>query len=282
MAQRSHHATLPGQGQPPKGSSVSPHCCVQAAIQMNNLYHHVQAQLQNTLAQLQTTQNQLRHTHIQKIEIQEELESERGACELVNQQFLELKQNHDNLQKDQEEAVALRAQLTKSMVDYRSYAEEVTRQAEKIINDLRTRTVEGEVGGTHDGQSISAMILQSARNTLLVEATTRGYSETDILDKLKHVMDQNVEFQLENERLSEALEAQDRELEARDRELEARDRELEARDRKLEARDKEMEARDMEMASLNKALELTTEEGKQARSRRGGKQRKLMPRVDST
>ncbi|KAF9729886.1 hypothetical protein PMIN01_11819 [Paraphaeosphaeria minitans] len=269
MAQRSHDAASLGQGQPPKGVYVSPHssCCVQAAIQMNNLYHQGQAQLQNTLAQLQSTHIQLRHTQSQNIEIQKELDRARGACELVNQEFLELKQNHDNLQKDQEEAVALQAQLTKSMEEYRSYAEEVARQAQEIINNVRTGPTEGEVGEGHNGQSISAIILQSAKSVLLVEATTRGYSETDILDRLKYVIDQNAVFRLQIGSLSEALEA--------------RGKELEARGKELEARGKELEARDKEIASLNKAFELTAEEGKRTRSRRGGKQRKLMPRVDS-
>lgn len=220
---------------------------------MNNLYHHGQAQLQTTLARLQSTQSQLHHTHIQNTEIQKELDRERGACELVHQQLLELEQNYGNLQKDQEEAVALQAQLTKSVEEYQSYAQEVARQAEEIINDLRTGSAEREVGEKPNGQSISAMIMQSAKNALLVEATARGYSETDILHRLKNVIDQNAEFQLQIESLSETL----------------------------GARDGELEARNKEIASLNKALELTAEGGKQTRTRRGGKQRKFIPRIDS-
>lgn len=248
---------------------------------MNNLYHQGQAQLQTTLARFQSIQNELRHTHIQNIEIQKELDKERNTCELVNQQLLEMKEKHGNLQKDQEEAVALQVQLTRSIEEYRSYAEEVSRQAEETINGLCAGITKGEDGEEHNGQSISAMITQSAKNALFVEATTRGYSETDILHRLKYAIDQNAAIQLRIESLSGALETRDRELETRDRELETLYRELETRDRQLEARNKEVEARDKEISSLNKALELASEGGKQTRPRRGVKQRKLMPRVDS-
>jgi phage shock protein A len=234
---------------------------------MNNLYHQGQAQLQTTLARFQSIQNELRHAHIQNIEIQKELDKERNTCELVNQQLLEMKEKHGNLQKDQEEAVALQAQLTRSIEEYRSYAEEVSRQAEETINGLCAGITKGEDGEEHNGQSISAMIMQSAKNALFVEATTRGYSETDILHRLKYAIDQNAAIQLRIESLSGALET--------------RDRELETRDRQLGARSKELEARDKEISSLNKALELSSEGGKQTRPRRGVKQRKLMSRVDS-
>lgn len=241
---------------------------------MNNLYHQGQAQLQTTLARFQSIQNELRHTHIQNIEIQKELDKERNTCELVNQQLLEMKEKHGNLQKDQEEAVALQVQLTRSIEEYRSYAEEVSRQAEETINGLCAGITKGEDGEEHNGQSISAMITQSAKNALFVEATTRGYSETDILHRLKYAIEQNAAIQLRIESLSG-------ELETRDRELETLYRELETRDRQLGARNKELEARDKEISSLNKALELASEGGKQTRPRRGVKQRKLMPRVDS-
>lgn len=241
---------------------------------MNNLYHQGQAQLQTTLARFQSIQNELRHTHIQNIEIQKELDKERNTCELVNQQLLEMKEKHGNLQKDQEEAVALQVQLTRSIEEYRSYAEEVSRQAEETINGLCAGITKGEDGEEHNGQSISAMITQSAKNALFVEATTRGYSETDILHRLKYAIEQNAAIQLRIESLSG-------ELETRDRELDTLYRELETRDRQLGARNKELEARDKEISSLNKALELASEGGKQTRPRRGVKQRKLMPRVDS-
>lgn len=241
---------------------------------MNNLYHQGQAQLQTTLARFQSIQNELRHTHIQNIEIQKELDKERNTCELVNQQLLEMKEKHGNLQKDQEEAVALQVQLTRSIEEYRFYAEEVSRQAEETINGLCAGITKGEDGEEHNGQSISAMITQSAKNALFVEATTRGYSETDILHRLKYAIEQNAAIQLRIESLSG-------ELETRDRELETLYRELETRDRQLGARNKELEARDKEISSLNKALELASEGGKQTRPRRGVKQRKLMPRVDS-
>jgi hypothetical protein len=178
-----------------------------------------------------------------------------------------MKEKHGNLQKDQEEAVALQAQLTRSIEEYRSYAEEVSREAEETINGLCAGITKGEDGEEHNGQSISAMIMQSAKNALFVEATTRGYSETDILHRLKYAIDQNAAIQLRIESLSGALET--------------RDRELETRDRQLGARSKELEARDKEISSLNKALELASEGGKQTRPRRGVKQRKLMSRVDS-
>ena len=228
---------------------------------MNNAYHQSQIQLQTTLTRLQNSHNQFQHARIQNIEIQKELDRERGACELANQQFAELKEDHGNLQKSHKEAIAAQIQLTKSLEECHAYTKEVVRQAENIIDGRRTEPGEEGVGEEHHGQSIKSMILQSAKNTLLAEATTRGYSETDVIYKLKYAMDQNAESQLQIEGLSNAMKA---------------------RDDELEARNKELEAQNKEIASLNKALELAAEGGKPKRSRRGVKQRKLLPREDST
>jgi hypothetical protein len=109
------------------------------------------------------------------------------------------------------------------------------------VNSPQTRLAEGEAGESENFQSISAMILESAKNALLVEAVSDQHSEDEHFTRLKHVMDQNVELQQRNMALS----------------------------KQIETLFQQVEEGKNELASLNKALELTAEGGRRKKPRRG-------------
>jgi hypothetical protein len=50
------------------------------------------------------------------------------------------------------------------------FANEVAKRAESLVNDLQAKLAKGEVAELQNGQSISGMILESAKNALLIEA----------------------------------------------------------------------------------------------------------------
>ncbi|KAJ5041944.1 hypothetical protein J3E74DRAFT_469989 [Bipolaris maydis] len=149
--------------------------------------------------------------------IEKELQQERKASELFkkkkgNQQFIELQECHDKLLKEYESCVKVQEDLNRSATDSRTFADEVARRAESLLNNSRASLAGGDVEGSHNGQSISEMILESAKNALLVQAISSQHSEDD---------------------------------------------ELPIEDGKNE------------VASLNKALEIATEDGRRKKSRRG-------------
>jgi chromosome segregation ATPase len=200
---------------------------------MNNLYHNSQAQLHSIYRHLQATQSQIAAT-------EQELQREREASELLNQQFIELQECHCKLLKEHENCEGLNEDLTRSAKDSKIFADEVARRAEDVVNNLQAKMAGGKVGEPQDGQSISRMILESAKNALLVEAISSQHPEEEHFTKLKYVMDQNVDFQQRNMELS----------------------------KQIETLSQQVEDGKNEVASLGKALELAVESRRQKKPRR--------------
>jgi chromosome segregation ATPase len=208
---------------------------------MNNLYHHGQAQLHSMHRHLQAAQNEVGDRQRQIVATEQELQREREDHELLNQQFVELQECHFKLLKEHEGSERLHEDLHKSVQDSKTFADEVARRAEGLVNSLRARPAGGEAGELQNGQSISEMILESAKNALLVEAVSSQHSEEEHFTKLKYVMDQNMEFQQRNMALS----------------------------KQIETLSQQVEDGKNEVASLNKALELAAEDGRRKKPRRG-------------
>ena len=201
---------------------------------MSNLYHHNLAQLQNAHRHLQATQNEVGNARRQIVATEQELQRERDTSELLNQQLMELQECHYKLLEEHE-------RLNQSVKDSKMFADEVAEKAESLVNNFRTKLAGGEVEGLHNGQSISEMILESAKNALLVETISSQHSGDEQLTKLNYVMDQNVVFQQRNMELSKQIETLSQQV----------------KDGKSE------------LASLNKALELATEDGRRRKPKRG-------------
>ena len=172
---------------------------------MSNLYHHGQAELQSMHSHLQAAQNEVGNAQRQVVATEKELQREREASELLNQQFIELQECHDKLLEEYESSERLQEDLNTSVTDAQMFADEVAGRAESLVNNLRARLAGGEVEELQDGQSISRMILESAKNALLVEAFSSQHSEEEHFTKLRYVMDQNVDFQHRNMELSEQI-----------------------------------------------------------------------------
>jgi hypothetical protein len=207
---------------------------------MSSLYYHNQAQLQNIYHQLQTTQNEVGKARRQIVATEQELRREREESELINQQFIELQECHSKLLKEHESSEGLHGDLNQSAADSQMFADEVAKRAESLVNNLRAKLDGGEAGELQNGQSISGMILESAKNALLVQAISSQNPE-EHFTKLKYVMDQNVDLQQRNRELSDKIKTLYQQVE----------------DGKAEA------------ASLNKALELAAEDGRRRKPRRG-------------
>ncbi|KAE8834158.1 hypothetical protein HRS9122_08238 [Pyrenophora teres f. teres] len=201
---------------------------------MSNLYHHNLAQLQNAHRHLQATQNEVGNARRQIVATEQELQRERDTSELLNQQLIELQECHYRLQKELE-------RLNQSVKDSKMFADEVAEKAEILVNNFRTRLAGGEVEGLHVGQSISGLILESAKNALLVKAVSSQHSGDEQFTELSYVMDQNLDFQQRNMELSKQVETLSQQV----------------KDGKSE------------VASLNKALELAAEDGRRKKPRRG-------------
>lgn len=216
-------------------------CCARVAVYMTNLYSHGQSQLQSMYQHLQLAQSEIGNTRRQVLAIEKELQQERKASELFNQQFIELQECHDKLLKEYESCVKVQEDLNRSATDSRTFADEVARRAESLLNNSRASLAGGDVEGSHNGQSISEMILESAKNALLVQAISSQHSEDDEFTKLRSVMDQNVDFQYHHMELRE----------------------------KIKTLSQQVEDGKNEVASLNKALEIATEDGRRKKSRRG-------------
>ncbi|KAI1684355.1 hypothetical protein KJE20_06860 [Pyrenophora tritici-repentis] len=99
----------------------------------------------------------------------------------------------------------------------------------------------GEVEGLYVGQSISGLILESAKNALLVKAVSSQHSGDEQFTELSYVINQNSDFQKCNTELSKQVETLSQQV----------------KDGKSE------------VASLNKALELAAEDGQRKKPRRG-------------
>ncbi|KAI4940885.1 hypothetical protein J4E91_011142 [Alternaria rosae] len=176
--------------------------------------------------------------HQQLATIEQELQREREAHELLHQQFLELQECHCKLVKEHDSSVET---LRKSARDSQIFADEVARQAEGLVQDLQAKLAGNEADQSQKSQSISGIILESAKNALLVEAVSSQHSQEEHFVKLKYVMDQNVGLQQRNEVLS----------------------------RQNETLSQQVENGKSEVASLNKALELCSEDGRRKKPRRG-------------
>ncbi|KAG9186445.1 hypothetical protein G6011_09553 [Alternaria panax] len=192
----SHLQSYQASAQPSEGS-IEPHhqtCCVQAAVYVNNLYHHNQAQLRNVNLQLQATQNEVEDARRQIVATEQALQREREESELLNQQFIELQECHCKLLKEHENSEGLHGDLHQSATDSQMFADEVAKRAESLVNNLRAKLDGAEACELQNGQSISGMILESAKNALLVQ-TILSQDPEEALTKLKYVMDQNVNLQ---------------------------------------------------------------------------------------
>jgi predicted nucleic acid-binding Zn-ribbon protein len=226
----------------PQGNQEShPPCCVQAAVQMNNQLHNIyrylqtthtqleatQSHFQATQSQLQATQNESDNTQRQKLAVEQALERERKANELVNQRFMELQERYKSAEELQED---LRKYVDRS----KTFANEVAMRAEGLVNDLRAKLAGGEVAELQNGQSICGMILESAKNALLVRAISSQNSEANPLEPLGYITDQNMDLQQQVETLS-----------------------------------KQVKDGKNEIANLNEALKLTADDGPRKKSRRG-------------
>jgi hypothetical protein len=193
--------------------------------QLQSMHH----QLKTTQSYLQATANEIEDTRRQNLAVEQELKREREESELVNQQSVELEECHYRLLKEYENAKKLQEDLGQSANDSKMFADEVARRAESLVNDLRAKLAGGEVAELQNGQSIGGMILESAKNALLVKAMSTQQSEEDLLTQLSCVMDQNVGLQQRNVELSKQVETLSRKVEDGENEV----------------------------ASLSKALELT-------------------------
>ncbi|KAA8611972.1 hypothetical protein PtrSN002B_005540 [Pyrenophora tritici-repentis] len=237
----------PASLQPTEGSSDSRHqeCCVQAALNMSSLYQQGQTQLHNMHIQLKATHNYIQataeDTRRRYLAIENELNLEREANELVNQQLAELEEHHCELLKKYKSAEELREDLSKYMNNSDMFANEVARRAESLVNDLQAKLAGGQVAELQNGQSISEMILESAKNALLVRAISGQHSEENPLTPLEYITDQNVVLQQRNMDLSI----------------------------QVESLSKQVEDGKNEVANLVKALELTAGDGRRKKPRRG-------------
>ncbi|KAF5852430.1 hypothetical protein GGP41_007861 [Bipolaris sorokiniana] len=242
MSQSQPHQELTMQSSEQENmSSCNQACCARVAVYMTNLYSHGQSQLQSMYQHLQLAQSEIGNTRRQILAIEKELQQERKASELFNQQFIELQECHDKLLKEYESCTKVQEDLNKSATESRMFADEVARRAESLLNNSRANLVGGDVEGSQNGQSISEMILESAKNALLVQEISSQHSENDDFAKLRYVMDQNVDFQYHNMELGE----------------------------KIKTLSQQVEDGKNEVASLNKALEIATEDGRRKKSRRG-------------
>jgi hypothetical protein len=217
-------------------------------LHLNNLYQSTRFQLANTQQQLQQYAEQCQ-TERQYIKTEldstlQRLHEERDASEVVNQDFSTLEDCHLKLQEEHKRIVAHNYHLEESVKTSNEYAKEVSVKAESLINHhLQTEGRGGEAAEGRKGQSLSAMILESAKNSLLVNAMSRQFPEEHINNQLKYVMDNNVQFQL---RITE-LEQQNKVM------------------------SQQLENANNENANLKKAAELVSEDQQQQKPRRGRK-----------
>jgi hypothetical protein len=194
------------------------------------MYHH-----------LQLAQGEVGNIRRQNLAIEKVLQQERKASELFNQQFIELQECHDKLVGEYESCAKIQEDLEKSATESRVFADEVAKRAQSLLNNSSVRLAEGDVDGSQNGQSISEMLLESAKNALLVQAISSQRSKDEEFTKLRDVMDQNVDFQYHTMKLQE----------------------------QIKTLSQQVEDGKNEVASLNKALELATEDGRPKKSRRG-------------
>jgi hypothetical protein len=209
-------------------------------LQMQHQFIQNQTQLQATSNQCQYFRGQLETTN-------RELERERKASEIVNQRSQEREECHCKLQKDYHRVKEENAYLQQSIEDSEALLRETTRRADELSNGFRARAARGEVADPLNGQSLSELVLESAKDSLLVRAMSGQYSEEDLVTRLKNVMEENISFQLRNEDLA----------------------------RQNMTITQELGDGNNEIANLKKVLELTEEDNNQRKKPRRGKPKSL-------
>jgi hypothetical protein len=144
------------------------------------------------------------------------------------------------LQAELKRVETLNDSLSQSAANSEAFAVEVSRKAEKLVNNLQAISDGGDMP-VLNGQSVSAMILESAKNLQLVNAMSGQFSEEHTLSQLRYVMDQNVDLQLRKGEL----------------------------DYQIKAMSQQVEDSSSEIATLKMALELTSDDRSRKKTRRG-------------
>ncbi|KAJ5028938.1 hypothetical protein J3E73DRAFT_389528 [Bipolaris maydis] len=215
--------------------------CVQAALGIYNLYYHGQAQLQSIYRNLQISQNKVGNIQRQIAIAEQELQRERDSNKLLNQGFIELQECHSKLLDDHKSCKGLNIDLHQSTEKSKEFANKVSQRAEGLVNSYRAKLARNKVGELQNSQTISGMILESAKNALLIKAISSQHPEDEHFAKLKYIIDQNVDFQQRNLELSKINETLSQQV--------------------RNNKDK--------IASLNKALKLTVKDRQRRKPRRG-------------
>jgi hypothetical protein len=163
--------------------------CYEQKLQL----HDIEQKHKNTEQQYKLY---VRHLHGRLESTQHELERERKASEVINQQFLELQDWHNELQKD----CNRREQSERTA---HAFADEVSRQ----------------VKGLHDGRPIHDLIIESVGNAHLVNRLSGQYTEEETITELKRVMEENIDLQRHHMELCEQFEAVSKKVEKGDKEI---------------------------------------------------------------
>jgi hypothetical protein len=163
---------------------------------------------------LQAAQNEVEDTRGQTRVAERELQREREASELRNQQSTELQECHCKLLEEYKSAEEIQEDLIQSVNDSKAFADEVARRAESLVKELQAKLAGSGVSELQNGQSIREMILESAKNALLIEAFSSQHPEEDPLTALNFIADQNVGLQQRISELSEQAETLSRQVKA--------------------------------------------------------------------
>jgi hypothetical protein len=180
------------------------------------MYHQLQATrsyLEAAQNDIEATRNDVEDKRGQILVVEQELQRERKASELQNQQSAELQEYYYKLLEEHKSAKELQEDFSQSLNNSKMFADEVARRAESLVNQLQAKLAEDEVSELQNGQSISGMILESAKNALLVKAFSSQHPEEDPLAPLSFITDQCVGLQQHNRELSLQVETLSRQVE---------------------------------------------------------------------
>jgi hypothetical protein len=161
------------------------------------LHHNVQQHLRES----QSLRDQLES-------IQLAMERERAEYDEIKQQCMEQDECHRRL-----------LQNVQQSEDYEQYCKGVCQEAEELVQYYKAKAEGVEQAGVQKGRTIGAMILESAKNKQLVDTMSGNYSEENIITKLKYVMDENVNLQLQNTQLDHQVAALVAQVENSNKEL---------------------------------------------------------------
>jgi hypothetical protein len=180
------------------------------------MYHQLQATrsyLEAAQNDIEATRNDVEDKRGQILVVEQELQRERKASELQNQQSAELQEYYYKLLEEHKSAKELQEDFSQSLNNSKMFADEVARRAESLVNQLQAKLAEDEVSELQNGQSISGMILESAKNALLVKAFSSKHPEEDPLAPFSFITDQCVGLQQHNRELSLQVETLSRQVE---------------------------------------------------------------------